>query len=120
MSQTQLPLSNGLLILDKPTGITSAKAGAQVKKLLKCRKIGHGGTLDPLASGVLPLAIGEATKAFDYVANAIKEYRFTVTFGEERDTDDAEGAVTATTDRLPTHEEIEAALPQFTGAILQT
>src|SRR5665213_4303427 len=61
-------LSHGFLILDKPTGITSANAVAQVKRLLACKKIGHGGTLDPLASGVLPLAIGEATKAFDYIA----------------------------------------------------
>jgi tRNA pseudouridine55 synthase len=115
----QLP-SHGFLILDKPVGITSAKAVSEVKRLLQCKKIGHGGTLDPLASGVLPLAIGEATKAFDYVASAIKEYRFTVTFGEERSTDDAEGEVTAHTDHLPTREELEAALPAFSGTILQT
>ncbi len=113
-------LTHGFLILDKPVGISSAKAVAEVKKLLKCKKIGHGGTLDPLASGVLPLAVGEATKAFDYVASAIKDYRFTVTFGEERATGDAEGEVTSRTDRLPLHEELEAILPVFTGTILQT
>lgn len=112
--------NHGFLILDKPTGISSAKAVSDVKRLLKCKKIGHGGTLDPLASGVLPLAIGEATKAFDYVASSIKEYRFTVTFGQERDTDDAEGQVTAETDLLPTRDALLAALPSFTGAIMQT
>jgi tRNA pseudouridine55 synthase len=75
---------HGFLVLDKPVGITSAKAVSEVKRALGCKKIGHGGTLDPLASGVLPLAIGEATKAFEYVASSIKEYRFTVTFGQER------------------------------------
>jgi len=113
-------LNHGFLILDKPVGISSAKAVSEVKKQLGCKKIGHGGTLDPLASGILPLAIGEATKAFDYVASSIKEYRFTVTFGEERATDDAEGAVTATTDHLPVREDILRALPEFHGTIMQT
>src|SRR5277367_602437 len=111
---------HGFLILDKPLGISSAKAVAEVKRLLRCTKIGHGGTLDPLASGVLPLAIGEATKAFDYVASSVKEYRFTVTFGEERATDDAEGEVTRTTNTLPTLDAIMSVLPQFIGTILQT
>src|SRR3984957_18798651 len=100
-----LPLSHGFLILDKPVGISSAKAVAEVKRLLNCKKIGHGGTLDPLASGVLPLAIGEATKAFDYVASSPKEYLFTITFGEERSTADAEGEVTATTGFIPSRED---------------
>jgi tRNA pseudouridine55 synthase len=113
-------LSHGFLILDKPVGITSAKAVAEVKRALGCKKIGHGGTLDPLASGILPLAIGEATKAFEYVASSIKEYRFTVTFGEERSTDDSEGEVTSTTERLPSQEDILRVLPGFTGTILQT
>ncbi len=108
------------MILDKPLGISSAKAVAEVKRLLKCKKIGHGGTLDPLASGILPLAIGEATKAFDYIASSTKQYRFTIRFGEERDTDDAEGQVIATTDVFPTREQIEAVLPHFIGAISQT
>jgi tRNA pseudouridine55 synthase len=115
-----LQLSHGFLILDKPEGISSARAVAEVKKLLGCKKIGHGGTLDPLASGILPLAIGEATKAFDYVAGSIKEYRFTVTFGEQRATDDSEGEVVARTDTLPDVDDIQRALPEFTGTILQT
>src|ERR1700735_4144279 len=111
---------HGFLILDKPVGISSAKAVAEVKRLLKCKKIGHGGTLDPLASGVLPLAINEATKAFSYIASARKEYRFTITFGEERTTADAEGEVTGTTDVIPAKEELERVLPEFTGTIMQT
>lgn len=115
-----MALQNGFLILDKPTGITSAKAVAEVKGLLKCKKIGHGGTLDPLASGVLPLAIGEATKAVSHVMGTKKEYRFTMTFGEERTTADAEGEVMETTDIFPTKEEIEKVLPEFIGTIMQT
>lgn len=111
--------NHGFLILDKPTGMSSAKAVSEVKKILGCAKIGHGGTLDPLASGILPLAIGEATKAFEYVASSRKEYRFTITLGEQRATDDAEGEVTATTDHIPAREEILAVLPQFTGTIMQ-
>lgn len=114
------PFKDGFLILDKPIGITSAKAVAEVKKILGCKKIGHGGTLDPLASGILPLAIGEATKAFDYVANSIKEYRFTIRFGEERSTDDSEGEITAKTSIIPKKEEILNCLPEFMGTISQT
>jgi len=110
---------HGFLILDKPAGISSAKAVGEVKRLLACKKIGHGGTLDPLASGILPLAIGEATKAFDYIASAVKQYRFTVTFGEERSTDDAEGNITAATTNLPTREDIIRILPQFIGHVMQ-
>jgi tRNA pseudouridine55 synthase len=114
-----MSFNHGFLILDKPLGITSAKAVAEVKRLLKCKKIGHGGTLDPLASGVLPLAIGEATKAFEYVASARKEYRFTIAFGEERATGDAEGEVTETTSFIPAADDIARVLPDFTGAIMQ-
>lgn len=114
----QLP-SHGFLILDKPLGISSAKAVAEVKRALKCQKIGHGGTLDPLASGVLPLAIGEATKAFSYVVSAVKKYHFTITFGEERSTGDAEGEVTAKTDVIPRIEDIVRVLPEFIGTIMQ-
>ena len=110
---------DGFLILDKPLGISSAKAVSEVKRLLKCKKIGHGGTLDPLASGVLPLAIGEATKAFDYVASSTKQYRFTVTFGEERTTDDSEGEVTNETGQLPTRQELLNIIPMFIGPVLQ-
>lgn len=111
---------HGFLILDKPTGITSAHAVAKVKRLLKPSKIGHAGTLDPLASGVLPLALGEATKVISYMVDASKAYTFTATWGEQRDTDDLEGKPTATSDNRPTREHIEALLPQFTGPILQT
>ncbi len=111
--------SHGFLVLDKPEGISSAKAVAEVKKLLKCKKIGHGGTLDPLASGILPLAINEATKAFDYVTAAAKEYRFTVTFGEERETGDREGGVTGISAVRPTAQQVQAVLPEFIGVIQQ-
>lgn len=83
-------------------------------------KIGHAGTLDPLASGVLPLALGEATKTIPYMVDKGKAYAFTVTWGEQRDTDDSEGKTVATSPKRPTREEIEAILPQFTGNILQT
>jgi tRNA pseudouridine55 synthase len=111
---------NGWIILDKPTGITSAAAVAVVKRITQCKKIGHGGTLDPLASGILPLALGEATKLFDYVVSEKKSYRFTVTWGEQRDTDDAEGQVVGTSELRPTREQVEAALPEFIGTVMQT
>src|SRR4051812_37868558 len=89
-SSAVCPQINGWIILDKPTGITSAHAVAKVKRLLRPEKIGHAGTLDPLASGILPLALGEATKTVPYMMDAAKAYAFTVTWGEERDTDDCE------------------------------
>src|SRR3982750_430258 len=111
---------NGWIILDKPSGITSAHAVNKVKRLLKPKKIGHAGTLDPFASGVLPLALGEATKTVNYMMGATKTYRFTARWGEERTTDDPEGEVTATSAARPSQADIEAALPAFTGTILQT
>lgn len=110
---------NGWLVLDKPLGITSAQAVGRVKRLLNPKKIGHGGTLDPLASGILPLALGEATKAFQFVAANTKTYRFTAAWGAERTTDDLEGEITLTSDKRPSEAEILAALPQFTGDIMQ-
>jgi tRNA pseudouridine55 synthase len=110
---------NGWLILDKPTGITSAQVVAKVKRLLKPIKIGHAGTLDPLASGVLPLALGEATKTIHYMMDAVKSYAFTVTWGEKRDTDDREGKVIASSDKRPGLEDIKAVLPRFIGDIEQ-
>ena len=110
---------NGWVVLDKPSGITSAHAVAKVKRALDAAKVGHGGTLDPLATGVLPLALGEATKLVSYVMDGSKSYRFTVKWGEGRDTDDSEGAVTGTSDVRPATALIEAALPGFTGVILQ-
>lgn len=110
---------DGWLVIDKPKGMTSTHVVNVVKRLTRARKAGHGGTLDPLATGVLPIALGEATKTVAWIMDAPKRYRFTVRFGEARDTDDAEGEVIATSDRRPTDEEIEAALPRFVGEILQ-
>ncbi len=110
---------NGWLIVDKPSGITSTGVCNIVKRLANGAKAGHGGTLDPLATGVLPIAFGEATKTVPYVMDGQKTYRFTVQWGEARDTDDAEGAVTATSDVRPDRAAIEAVLPQFVGEIEQ-
>ncbi len=110
---------NGWLILDKPLGITSAHAVAKVKRLLKPSKIGHAGTLDPMASGILPLALGEATKVIQYMVASEKAYGFTVKWGEKRDTDDSEGVTIATSPNRPQLSEIQAILSEFTGTILQ-
>ena len=110
---------HGWLALDKPVGVSSAKAVAIVRRLLDAEKAGHGGTLDPLASGILPIALGEATKTVAWAMAATKTYRFAVRWGEARTTDDAEGAVTATSDRRPDRAEILAALPGLTGEIRQ-
>jgi tRNA pseudouridine55 synthase len=110
---------DGWLILDKPQGITSTQALNKVKRALDAQKAGHGGTLDPLATGLLPIALGAATKTVPYVMDGTKLYHFTIRFGEARDTDDAEGAITATTTSRPTDEQIRAALPAFRGAIMQ-
>jgi tRNA pseudouridine55 synthase len=112
-------MTNGWVILDKPSGITSAHAVAKVKRLLKPSKIGHAGTLDPLASGVLPLALGEATKTVAFMMDAEKAYGFTVTWGEERDTDDSQGQVTRASGRIPEKEEILNILHEFQGKLLQ-
>ena len=110
---------SGWLILDKPEGLTSTKAVGRVRWLYDATKAGHAGTLDPLATGILPIAFGEATKTVPFAVEGAKTYRFTVRFGAETDTDDTEGKVTETSDLRPSREEIEAALPQFTGAISQ-
>ncbi len=110
---------DGWLVIDKPRGMTSTHVVNVVKRLTNARKAGHGGTLDPLATGILPVALGEATKTVAYVMDAPKRYRFTMRFGEARDTDDAEGRVIATSDRRPTDQEITAALGSFRGTILQ-
>jgi len=111
---------NGWIILDKPSGITSAHAVAKVKRLLKPSKIGHAGTLDPLASGILPLALGEATKAVPYMMDSKKAYSFTVNWGLETDTDDLEGKITKKSEKKPSEQEITAILPKFIGEIDQT
>jgi tRNA pseudouridine55 synthase len=110
---------HGWVILDKPVGMTSTHAVAVIKRLFTAKRAGHAGTLDPLASGILPLALGEATKTVPFVMDGRKRYRFTVRWGEERDTDDAEGKVTGTSDARPDADAINAALPAFTGTIAQ-
>jgi tRNA pseudouridine55 synthase len=115
---------HGWIILDKPVGLGSTTAVGAVKRILReagepKTKVGHGGTLDPLASGVLPIALGEATKLCGRLLDATKGYDFTVSFGEETDTLDLEGKVVATSDVRPTHEAVEAMLPRFTGEIDQ-
>ena len=111
---------NGWINLDKPVGVTSTQAVAQLKYLFNAKKAGHAGTLDPLASGVLPVAFGEATKTVPIVQEGTKAYQFAVKWGEEIDTDDAEGKVVARSEQRPTREQIEAALPRFVGLITQT
>lgn len=111
---------NGWLVLDKPSGITSAKAVNIVKKSLKVKKIGHAGTLDPLASGILPLALGEATKTSAYAMGHDKEYEFTIKWGEETDSLDSEGQITSSGGKIPSETEINSILPLFTGVINQT
>jgi tRNA pseudouridine55 synthase len=111
---------SGWLILDKPVGMGSTDAVAKIKWLFQAEKAGHAGTLDPLASGMLPIALGEATKTVPYVMDGAKVYRFTVAWGEERSTDDLEGPVTKTSDKRPSEAEIRALLPKYTGVIMQT
>ena len=115
---------HGWIILDKPLGLGSTTAVSAVKRILReagepRTKVGHGGTLDPLASGVLPIALGEATKLAGRMLDATKTYDFTICFGEETDTLDAEGEVVASSEARPTIDQVEAALPPFTGAIEQ-
>src|SRR5499433_2262122 len=111
---------HGWIVLDKPIGMTSTQAVAVVKRLFSAKRAGHAGTLDPLASGGLPIALGEATKTVPFVMDGRKRYRFTVRWGEERDTDDTEGQVVKTSEARPAPEAIRALLPQFTGLIEQT
>ena len=110
---------NGWVILDKGVGMTSTHAVAVVKRAFNAKKAGHAGTLDPLASGILPIALGEATKTVPFVMDGRKAYVFTVTWGIETDTDDAEGRPVATSDTRPERAAVEAALPRFIGAIEQ-
>jgi tRNA pseudouridine55 synthase len=110
---------HGWALLDKPVGMTSTHAVAVVKRLFAAKRAGHAGTLDPLASGSLPIALGEATKTVPFVMDGRKVYRFTVRWGEERDTDDAEGRVVNSSAERPAEEAIAALLPRFTGTIEQ-
>ena len=115
---------NGWIVLDKPVGLGSTQAVSAVKRALReagepKTKVGHGGTLDPLASGVLPIAIGEATKLCGRMLDASKSYEFTIRFGGETDTLDAEGQIVATSDVRPTSDQLKALIGAFTGAIEQ-
>lgn len=110
---------DGWLNLNKPAGITSTQALNKVRAALNAQKAGHGGTLDPLASGVLPIALGGATKTVQYAQDSLKTYRFTVSWGERRTTDDAEGEIIAASPERPSRGDIEAILPRFTGDIQQ-
>ncbi len=110
---------HGWVIVDKPLGLTSTQCLAKVRRLTDAAKAGHGGTLDPLATGILPIALGEATKTVNWVMMAGKTYRFTVRWGEATETDDTEGAVTQRSDMRPDRAAIEAMLPSFVGEILQ-
>jgi tRNA pseudouridine55 synthase len=113
-----LPI-HGWIVLDKPKGLTSTQAVTKVRLLFNAAKAGHAGTLDPLATGILPIALGEATKTVPFAVKGSKAYRFTVRFGASTDTDDAEGEIVATCEMRPSREAIEAALPRFTGEITQ-
>jgi tRNA pseudouridine55 synthase len=124
MTDRDGPALHGWLIIDKPLGIGSTQVVSAVKRALREGgyakvKVGHGGTLDPLATGVLPVALGEATKLAGRMLDASKEYDFTIRFGTQTDGLDAEGAVVATSDVRPTLEQVLAVLPRFTGAIEQ-
>src|SRR3954451_7132563 len=115
---------HGWIILDKPVGLGSTQAVSAVQRLLReagepKTKVGHGGTLDPLASGVLPIALGEATKLAGRMLDATKAYDFTIRFGTETDTLDAEGSIVTTSDVRPTLDQVAAMLPHFTGEIEQ-
>jgi tRNA pseudouridine55 synthase len=110
---------HGWLVLDKPVGMTSTHAVAVVKRALNAKKAGHAGTLDPLASGILPIALGEATKTVPFVMDGRKSYVFTVAWGVETDTDDAEGRPVTATNTFPERHEVEALLAGFTGAVEQ-
>jgi tRNA pseudouridine55 synthase len=110
---------HGWVVLDKPIGMTSTHAVAVIKRLFAAKRAGHAGTLDPLASGCLPIALGEATKTVPFVVDGRKAYRFTVRWGEERDTDDAEGRIVNTSESRPDGAAIKALLPGLTGTIEQ-
>ncbi len=112
------PIS-GWLILDKPVDFGSTEAVSKLKWLYKAQKAGHAGTLDPLASGMLPIALGDATKTVPYVMDGRKIYEFTVSWGEERATDDLEGDVTQSSERRPTEQQIRDILPRYIGTISQ-
>ncbi len=111
---------HGWLIVDKPAGLTSSAVVGKVRRMFNAAKAGHGGTLDPMATGVLPVAFGEATKTVSYAMDGVKSYRFTVRWGQGRTTDDAEGEISGVSDVRPAEAQIRAALGAFVGDIEQT
>ncbi|MEH6402394.1 MAG: tRNA pseudouridine(55) synthase TruB [Sneathiella sp.] len=111
---------HGWLNIDKPVDITSARVVSIVKRITTAQKVGHAGTLDPFATGVLPIALGEATKTVGYIVDDIKEYTFIARWGEATNTDDTEGEISKRSDNRPSMQEIEAIIPQFLGTIKQT
>ena len=110
---------HGWVVLDKPLNMTSTQAVGAVRRAFNAQKAGHAGTLDPLATGLLPIALGEATKTVPYAVDGDKAYSFTVRWGAETSTDDTEGPVTKASDKRPSRAEIEAILPRFIGEIMQ-
>lgn len=111
---------SGWVNLDKPYGMTSTQAVGKIRRIMNAQKVGHAGTLDPLATGVLPIALGEATKTIPFAQDDIKTYSFTAVWGEQRNTDDAEGDIVAKSDHRPNKADIETVLSQFIGEIEQT
>ena len=111
---------HGWVVLNKPLDLNSTTAVSIIRRLFNAQKAGHAGTLDPLATGILPIALGEATKTVPYIMDSLKTYRFTVRWGSETNTDDLEGEVTSTSLKRPSSQEIKDILPDFTGPILQT
>lgn len=110
---------DGWINLDKPPEMTSTQAMSKVRRILNAQKAGHAGTLDPLASGILPIALGEATKTIPFVQDSLKTYSFTIAWGEQRDTDDREGKIIASSDIRPSAPAIEQALQKYIGYIQQ-
>lgn len=111
---------HGWVIIDKPEGMTSTQVVGAVRRITNAAKVGHGGTLDPMASGLLPIALGEATKTVNYAMDGAKSYEFTVKWGEETDSADAEGEITGTNDARPDQQAVLTAIPRFIGRIEQT
>ena len=111
---------NGWLNIDKPIGMTSTQVIGRVRRITNAQKLGHAGTLDPLATGILPIALGEATKTIQFAQDHDKIYRFTITWGESRNTDDSEGEIISSSDKRPTEQEILDLIPSFIGDVQQT
>ncbi len=111
---------NGWIVLDKRIGMTSTQSVGAVRRIFDAQKAGHAGTLDPLATGILPIALGEATKTVSYAVDGEKAYRFTVRWGAETNTDDAEGTVARSSEQRPTMADIEEILPRYIGDVMQT